>query len=137
MKPIEILKKQHEAILAVTRQINAEASDASDECVARAVIDRINRLAEMLEEHLYIEDDFLYPALQKRTDQEVRDTARQFAVECGGIREAFEKYKVKWNSPGELRQSPEVFLSETQALARALETRVGKEDAELFPLLEC
>jgi len=135
VRPIEKLKRQHQAILALIRQIDNNAGNLSNVRSADAALEDINQLRELLEEHLLVEDDFLYPVLKKRSDQLVRDTANLFAVQFGGIRLAFENYKAKWNSVGEIQRAPNQFRSETKALAGVLQLRIRSEEAELFPLL--
>ncbi len=135
MTPIEKLKKQHEQILALADQMEVNAKNSSEEYAASAAIQHLQQLKEALDEHLTIEDDFLYPAFRNRSDPDVRDTANLFAVQFGGIRLAFDKHLAKWTSPGKIRQAPKEFLSETKGIAGVLKLRIKSEENDLFPLL--
>jgi len=95
----------------------------------------IEQLRTLLEEHLLLEDDFLYPVLKKRPDEGIRDLASRFSIELGNIKSAFVEYVGKWPSADSIVQSHSLFVSESKALLGALQNRIDREDNELFPLL--
>lgn len=132
MTPMNKLRKQHEEILIIVNRI----SDGLETKKETELLDLIDNLGVLLEEHLLLEDDFLYPALKRRTKEGIRDVATLFSIELGGIRDAFSKYSSKWSSSGVIGQSRIYFTSETKALLTALRRRIAKEDKDLFPLVE-
>ncbi len=136
MTPIEKLKKQHMGILAILDQISANLHAANENECASSLLQLIKQLSSLLEEHLLIEDDFLYPALKKRPQSDIRDIAYEFSIELGGIKNVFLDYTNKWTSSKNIVQSNMDFISESKALVGALRRRIVREDRELFPIVE-
>ncbi|MCP4675430.1 MAG: hemerythrin domain-containing protein [Deltaproteobacteria bacterium] len=136
MKPMEILKTQHRDIINIVDKMNDELAGSTGQNSATILLERIAELATLLEEHLLIEDTYLYPVLKKRQSEEIRTTATRFASELGGIKDAFAVYFAKWKSPEDIMQSNQEFLSDSKSLSNALQQRIEKEDKELFPLIE-
>ena len=134
MNAMSKLKEQHKEILSIGGRISDGADTTLNVKIAMTILELIKELGELLEEHLLIEDDFLYPALKKRSQENIRDIAHQFSIELGGIKEAFFNYSTKWTSPEKIIQSQMEFTSESKALVGALQNRIVKEDKELFPL---
>ncbi len=130
------LRNQHKDILAIFDMISTKLNSTLNVKTAMFFLKVIKQLGELLEEHLLIEDDFLYPALKKRSNEDVRDIAHKFSIELGGIKESFSDYSTKWTSPENIIQSHLEFVSETKALIGALKGRINKEDEQLFPLYE-
>ncbi len=135
MKPMDKLRKQHEDILIVANKIYARLETASDSEIAESLPVFIRQLGILLEEHLLYEDDFLYPALKKRSQENVRNIASLFSIELGGIKKAFTEYSEKWTSSKNIVQSHSHFISESKSFLGALQHRIVKEDNELFPLI--
>ncbi len=129
------LRKQHENILNVAGKINDSLEVATDSEIAESLLDLIGQLGALLEEHLLLEDDFLYPALKRRPQEAIRNIASQFSIELGGIKKAFSEYSGKWTSSENIVQSHSYFVSESKALMDALKKRIAKENNELFPLI--
>ncbi len=82
-----------------------------------------------------MEDNFLYPTLKKHPKEEVRDMAHLLSIELGGIKDAFIEYTKRWISADTIELSTALFISETKALATALQHRIKKEENDLFPIL--
>jgi len=136
MKLMDKLRKQHEDILIVVNKIYAGLETATDSEIAESLLNLIGQLGTLLEEHLRIEDAFLYPALKNRPQADVRNLASIFSIELGNIRKAFTEYSEKWTSSKNIVQSHSYFISESKVLLGALQHRIAKEDNELFPLIE-
>ncbi len=132
MKTMEKLKNQHQEILRIVDEIHFDLEMEINSSIANSLMEKIERLRSLLEIHLLIEDDFLYPALQKLPHDDVRNTATRFAIELGGIKEAFSEYLGKWCTPEDIVRSSSYFVSESNALFSALQQRIAKEDNELF-----
>ncbi len=135
MKPIEKLKKQHEDIIAIIDRMEVESKSLTEPESATALLGLIGELGRLLEEHLLIEDDFLYPVLKKRENEDIQKTAHQFEAELGGIKKSFHAYSKKWESPKEIMQLHIGFVSESKNLADALRYRIEREERDLFSLM--
>ncbi len=132
---MEKLKQQHKTILNSVDEIFADIQTEIDTPETSGILDKINQLSELLEEHLLIEDEFLYPLLKSQPQEQVRDIANLFIFELGGLKEAFGKYLNRWNSANFVSGSFKEFTSETNAIMKALVNRIQKEDSQLFPLI--
>jgi len=129
------LRKQHKDILIIVDKIHTDLERATDIKIAEFMFDLIGQLGTLLQEHLLIEDFFLYPALQKLPQENVRNVASLFLTELGGLRIALSEYSDKWTSPRNIVQSHSYFMSESKVLLSTLKYRIAKEDNELFPLI--
>jgi len=136
MKLIRTLRKQHKDLLALFTSLTDNLDEEISAEKAQSLREKISHLSSLLKEHFLLEDDFLYPTLKKRPQAEIRDLAYQFAIELGGIKNAFINYYEKYNTPERIAETAADFNSETKAIAIALSNRIKKEDNELFPLLE-
>lgn len=129
-------REQHEHLLRCARELSSllgvEAIRADGQ-EARAAL---SRLSGRLHVHLAMEDRSLYPALLAHADPSVRETARRFQEERGGLRRTVDEFLARWPSARELGLRPEEFVAETRIVLAALESRIGREDRELFPLLD-
>ncbi len=135
MKTKEKLKQQHKTILRNVDEIFADFQTEIDTNGASGILGKINQLNELLDEHLRIEDEFLYPLLKSQPQEQVRDIANLFSFELGGFKEVFGKYLNNWNSADLISGSPKEFTSETNAILKTLVKRIQKEDSQLFPLI--
>lgn len=85
--------------------------------------------------HLAREDMLLYPMLQQSKDPLVASTARAFIDEMGGLLAAYKDWSARWPTERLAEQWPQ-FVTETDALLKALSQRIARENAELYPLVE-
>lgn len=134
MAAIEKLLEQHKEILSIGGRLSDNFEATMNVKTVNSILALIKELGTLLEEHLMIEDDFLYPALKKRSQENIRNIAHQFSIELGGIKDAFSTYSNKWTSIEKILQSQIVFISESKALLGALQQRIAKEEKELFTL---
>jgi hypothetical protein len=82
-----------------------------------------------------MEDQALYPRLMERKDSDAKEMATRFMTEMGGLGKAFTTYNDKWQVSA-IRNDPAGFASETQTVFGALSKRIGRENAELYPLAD-
>ncbi len=129
------LWEQHKEILAIGGRISDCIEATMNVETAMTILELIKELSKLLEEHLMIEDDVLYPAFKKCSDDNIRDIAHQFSIEFGSIKSTFTTYCTKWTSPEKIIQARKIFISESKALLGVLQRRIAKEEKELFPLL--
>ena len=69
---------------------------ASDPLPGPIMIVLLGRLRAILIRHLKLEDDYVYPALAQAPEEQLRNTARRFRVEMGGLMRAFEDFDERW-----------------------------------------
>jgi hypothetical protein len=77
----------------------------------------------------------LYPRLIQHADVNVRETAKKFATEMGGVRPSVESFGRKW-SENQLRANPAAFCDEARKLFAVLADRITRENTQLYPLLD-
>jgi hypothetical protein len=126
-------RAQHDRLLQMAYTILTElASPSFDVAIVRT---ELSRLAGVLKMHLSIEDEVLYAALAQSQDRTVRETARQFAEEMGGLAARFTTYNSLWTLHA-IEADPAAFVAETRALFTALAERIDRENQLLYPLFE-
>jgi hypothetical protein len=84
--------------------------------------------------HLAIEDRFLYPQLHASRDPRMTEAATRLSSELGTIAATYDRFLDRFGSTESIRQAPAEFLREARAIHRALEARVEREEADLYPL---
>lgn len=115
---------------AVERRLNPAAVAADPAAVSGELV----RLFGKFSIHLAIEDKALYPRLAGGADPALSRMARQFQEEMGGLTQRFEAYRKTWPGPLAIARDPARFVAETRAILDQLKKRIGREDAELYPL---
>lgn len=135
MSNLEMLKKQHGEIYELIKNINTLIS-AGPEPKVNDIALHINALSGKLKMHLMSEDKFLYPALIQSSKQEVRDTAKAFNHEMGGLAELFSSFVQQYNTPSKILQNKDSFLIDRRKIFSMIEERISRENEMLYPLAE-
>jgi len=136
MAATDAFRKQHEELLVIAGRLTKLLDPvrlAADAASARI---QLSDLAGKLKVHLAMEDKGLYPRMIGDTDSSVRDVAKRFVDEMGGIATVFTEYMDRWRSTGAIQQSPQQFVKETRDLVGALASRIDRENTQLYPLLD-
>ena len=136
MSSTNVLRKQHEEILRSANKILRLVGEDNLVADATQVRTLLANLAGQVGVHLAIEDNAIYPKLLEHPDVVVRQMARTFMDEMGGIREAFAAYTRRWPTSLSIQNSPLDFIEETQALFAALATRIERENNQLYTLVD-
>lgn len=131
----EILNDHHKDIFAKLRILHQYETAASAELHAEEVSSTIARLAGLISVHLAAEDKFLYPNLAKSEDETVRTTAQRFEQEMGGLASAFKSFADSYNTAGKIKKDVHAYLVAEKQTIGALESRLAKEEKELYPLI--
>ena len=86
------MRRQHEQLLSICKEIERLilVKDAS------ALALSLSRLTGQLTVHLGMEDKVIYPALVGHADEEVRDMAKRYQDEMGGLAKVYLDYAGKW-----------------------------------------
>jgi len=136
VKPMAKLRQQHKEIQDTIEEIQGLAVPKAIAENAEILISKTLSLKHSLDEHLLVEDEFIYPALKKYHKGEINYLAHLFAIELGGIKTAFSEYLNKWRTADIIRGSKESYFYETRAMFGALQHRIARENSELFPIME-
>ncbi|MDQ6931339.1 MAG: hemerythrin domain-containing protein [Candidatus Eremiobacteraeota bacterium] len=123
-------REQHEAL-----RILLELLPRSTPFNSGDVVGLLGRLGHLLTTHLKLEDDRLYPALEKSSDRDVRETAHRYRAEMGDLREKFGTFLKTWTAPA-ISADQQAFMAQWSDLRNALEVRMAKEDDGLYAIAE-
>lgn len=129
-------RDQHQQLLKLAGELGAITSGgrvAERSAEARKLLPEI---AGKLKIHLALEDQSLYPELLKHKDDKVRDTAKRFIAEMGGISAAVDKYLNRWATAEAIAGKPAEFSRETSEIISALGQRIQKEDTVLYAMVD-
>ena len=96
----------------------------------------ICELAGILNIHLAMEDQALYPHLLDHGDLKVRTLAQRYVDEMGDLNVKFKAYFWLWTAAQQIEDDPNGFIRETSRILGALTARIYCENNELYPLLE-
>jgi hemerythrin-like domain-containing protein len=128
-------RKQHAELVEIVRTIEPLLDPARLAGAAVEARSLISKLLGKLSIHLAMEDQSLYPRLVQHADKSVRETAKRFATEMGGVKPAVESFGRKWTE-AELRANPTAFCEEAKKLFVVLADRIKRENTQLYPLLD-
>lgn len=129
-------RRQHDEILDIVQSISANLDEEIIVSKHEDTSDLLNQLAGKLLAHLTMEDKVLYPKLLGHEKAEVKNTAKDFMDEMGGLSSVFAQYVEKWKQPTDIRDNPKDFITETNGLFSALGERVDRENNVLYPLAD-
>ncbi len=133
---INNILRQHDELFEVIKKIEAYQTQEKVQENAFEISKLLAQLSGILKVHLLSEDKFVYPALMKQQDSKVRTTAENYAHEMGELGAIFTAYKTKYLSASKIADDAVAFLAETKEVFLALENRIQKENAFLYPLLK-
>jgi hemerythrin-like domain-containing protein len=130
-----LFRKQHADIVEMVKQIEPHLDAEKLAVSATEARHLLAILFGKLSVHLAMEDNSLYPSLEKHQVPRVRDTARKFREEMSGVKPAVEAFSRKWQV-FDIRANPTGFCTETKHLFAVLADRIKRENTELYPLAE-
>ncbi|WP_051711216.1 hemerythrin domain-containing protein [Andreprevotia chitinilytica] len=103
--------------------------------LAAVIAGDLTQLSTKLNLHLGKEDLYLYPRLLKSAGPE-KALAEAFQKEMGGLKEAYGAFKTRWGNAQSIAAEPDVFIRDAKAVIQALETRIKRENTELYKAAE-
>ncbi|MEL7188106.1 MAG: hemerythrin domain-containing protein [Pseudomonadota bacterium] len=130
------LRRQHETLLVLAKELKATAAKIETRDHAAAASTGLAKLTGLLRMHLVVEDRSLYPALLNCQDPQVAALAARFVTEMGGLGEDYFAFVDRWNCASVIFEQRDDFKSEYQAIFSALEARIEREKNELYPLAD-
>lgn len=132
---IERFKQQHVQILQIIHRMcrlatTGIAENASD--LAR----EIRLMKSKVALHLSIENDILYPRLEKRADAQVARLAREYQEEMKTLADGFGRFVERWGVESAVGSDPEGFRRDCNTVLKALHRRIQRENTEFYPQVE-
>lgn len=103
---------------------------------AKAAADWLARLGRILQRHLKLEDEFLYPSLLAADDRTLREVAVRYQDEMGGLSGEFAKLLADWSQADTIAQHTQEFLAAWLPFRQRLEVRMAKEDHGLYAIAD-
>lgn len=135
MAATDHFRKQHAEFIEMVRRIESMLEPQKLASAAAEVRGLLSTLMGKLSLHLAMEDNSLYPRMEKSNDASVREVAKKFINEMSGVKPALEDFGRKW-SESAIRADAAAFCSETKRLFAILSDRIKRENAELYPLAD-
>ena len=132
---IDKFKHQHTDILhsiATLRDLTHAGVVPNAAEIAR----RIVAMSGTIKLHLAVEDQALYPALQRGGDEALARMGRQYQHEMGPIASAYDAFARRWNTADSVRRDAEGFRSEANVVLRRVFERMQREDHDFYPRIE-
>jgi len=96
----------------------------------------LRHLAGKLTVHLGMEDRSLYPELLRSRDPRLREQARHFQKDMGGLRSEAQEFFQRWLGPDAIASDGIGFAAAARPFLHALTARIASEDVELYPLAD-
>ena len=132
---IDKFKHQHADIMsnisALRRLAQAGvAQNAAD--IARLIVS----MSSTIKLHLAVEDQVLYPALQRGDNAELARMGRQYQSEMTSIASAYDAFARRWNTAEGVRRDAQGFRNEANVVLRRVFERMQREDREFYPRIE-
>ncbi|GEM_PF-2038421 len=126
---IKLLKSQHKSIISTICEIDDQSSGPAD---LNKSIEKLNKITELLFDHLEKEDKQLYPTL--RAHKETEEIGKKYfydmeRLSCIAL-DFFKRYCV--NREG-LKIFVEDFINSYSVFKGLLKVRIRREEAELYP----
>lgn len=137
MKNSQNFTRQHDDLLIIvadiSKYLNSHISVTEN---ASEISNLMAKFSGKLKVHLAMEDQSLYPSMMSSDDKETSETSNRFSREMGDLSAIFQSYMMSYRTSKEIRNKPEVFLSDTKKLFKALGDRIDRENTILFPLFD-
>ena len=130
------LRKQHDALVALAGEIGDACAALGHGDDAAHLHGLLGQFDTILTAHLASEDRLLYPEMLAAADRKTAALASRFCEEMGGLVADYARFAAHWNSAEALRANPDGFRREWTELNGALNFRIQRENAELYPLAD-
>lgn len=132
---IDKFKRQHVEILDRIAQLR-RLSQAGVEQNASAIAEGIVGFSSIIKLHLAVEDQALYPALQRSGDTELARLGEEFQIDMAPIAKAFDRFARQWNTTERVQQDPEGFRADANSVLKRIHDRMQRENREFYPRIE-
>ena len=132
---IDKFKHQH---LDILRSIDLlrQLTHAGVERNAAEIAQRIVAMSSTIKLHLAVEDQALYPALQRGDNAELARLGRQYQSEMESIASAYDAFARRWNTADNVRRGAQDFRDQANVVLRKVYERMQREDHDFYPRIE-
>lgn len=132
---IDKFKHQHADIMsnisALRRLAQAGvAQNAAD--IARLIVS----MSSTIKLHLAVEDQALYPALQRGDNPELARMGQQYKTDMGPIAQAYEAFARRWNRADSVLHDEQAFRDDANRVLRMVHERMQRENRDFYPRIE-
>ena len=132
---IDKFKHQHADIMsnisALRRLAQAGvAQNAAD--IARLIVS----MSSTIKLHLAVEDQALYPALQRGDNPELARMGQQYQTDMGPIAQAYEAFARRWNRADSVLHDEQAFRDDANRVLRIVNERIQPENRDFYPRIE-
>ncbi|CAM5190414.1 hypothetical protein CDEF62S_03906 [Castellaniella defragrans] len=132
---IDRFKDHHVRILSGIHTLRTLAHEGIENR-ALDIAHELKALAQVVTQHLAIEDRILYPLLEKSGDDRMADMSRRYQDDMRGIATAFINFARHWSSATQVAAQPEGFRAEANEVLKAVHERMLRENREFYPAIE-
>ena len=132
---IDKFKHQHLDIMSnitALRQL-AQAGVAQN---AANIASLIVSMSSTIKLHLAVEDQALYPALQRGNHPELTLLGAQYQKDMGPIAQAYEAFARRWNRPESVGRDEQGFRDDANRVLRMVHERMQRENRDFYPRIE-
>ena len=126
------LVQEHAAIGASVAELR-KLIDAGVAEQADSIAKAIETMSSKIVEHLALEDKTLYPVLTESSDSDVAAMSQRFQSEMGNIASAYMEFAGAWSTGAKVAAEPDRFREQANGIIKALQERIQREHAELYP----
>lgn len=132
---IDKFKHQH---LDILRSIDLlrQLTHAGVERNAAEIAQRIIAMSSTIKLHLAVEDQALYPALQRSGNASLARMGRQYQSDMGPIASAYDAFARRWNTADGVRRDAQGFRNEANVVLRRVFERMQRENHDFYPRIE-
>ena len=132
---IEKFKHQHADILSNISALR-RLSQAGVARNAARIAGLIVRMSSTIKLHLAVEDQALYPALQRGANAELARMGQQYQEDMGPIAQAYDAFAKRWNRPESVRRDEQSFRDDANRVLRMVFERMQRENRDFYPRIE-
>ncbi|PIQ23191.1 hypothetical protein COW36_19175 [bacterium (Candidatus Blackallbacteria) CG17_big_fil_post_rev_8_21_14_2_50_48_46] len=127
----EGFRKQHAEILTLVHHLKADLKNLNPSLHFQTFRNQITHLLGKVQVHLTMEDHVLYPILMQSRSQDLSSLAQDYQTEMGGIKRGLINFTQEWTAE-KMREEPEGFGRAGFTLLAELETRIERENEQLY-----
>ncbi len=128
-------RKQHAELIELVRGIESALDPQKLAAGVSEVRSKLSTLLGKLSLHLAMEDNSLYPRLEKHQDAKIRDVAKKFSTEMSGVKPNVEAFSRKWTETA-IRADGAAFCAEAKSLFGLLADRIQRENTQFYALVD-
>ena len=132
---IDRFKHEHRDILgqiATLRQLAHSGVEHNATAIAQGIV----AMSSTIKLHLAVEDQALYPALQRGDNPELARMGQQYQTDMGPIAQAYEAFARRWNRADSVLHDEQAFRDDANRVLRMVHERMQRENRDFYPRIE-